>query len=207
MSCSAESSVADDKKNRVNNNFKIVLVGDGGTGKSSYVDRLNDGGFRKEYIATLGIEKHDILVETTNGSFNINIYDTSGQEKFGPLRDDYYKGVNGAILFFDVTSRVTYKNIPQWHKDITRVCPDIPIALCANKIDVNPTVRKVKTKNIIYHQKYPNQISLFEISVKEQKCLKEPIEYILQKIVNDNSLKINGSLGTLIFNELDNLSL
>jgi GTP-binding nuclear protein Ran len=41
-----------------------------------------------------------------------------------------------AIIMFDVTSRTTYKNVPTWHRDITRVCEDIPIVLCGNKVDV-----------------------------------------------------------------------
>lgn len=37
---------------------------------------------------------------------------------------------------FDVTSRITYKNVPNWHKDLVRVCENIPIVLCGNKVDV-----------------------------------------------------------------------
>lgn len=37
---------------------------------------------------------------------------------------------------FDVTSRITYKNVPNWHRDLTRVCEHIPIVLCGNKVSV-----------------------------------------------------------------------
>ena len=42
-----------------------------------------------------------------------------------------------AIIMFDVTSRITYKNVPNWHKDLVRVCcdPPIPIVLCGNKVE------------------------------------------------------------------------
>ena len=39
-----------------------------------------------------------------------------------------------AIIMFDVTSRITYKNVPNWHRDLTRVCENIPIVLCGNKV-------------------------------------------------------------------------
>ncbi|MCL4134223.1 UNVERIFIED_CONTAM: hypothetical protein GTU68_017289 [Idotea baltica] len=185
--------------------FKIVLVGDGGTGKSSFVDRLNDGGYRKEYVATIGFEEHKIQASTSVGNIEIIIYDTAGQENSGPLRDHYYKGADAAILFFDVTSRITYKNIPQWHKDITRVCSNIPIALCANKVDIESSFRKVKSKNILYHTKY--DMGFFEISVKEQLRLKDPVEYILQKLLKDDALKITESLGTLIYENFNSLNL
>ncbi|KAJ3302116.1 hypothetical protein HDV03_005407 [Kappamyces sp. JEL0829] len=37
---------------------------------------------------------------------------------------------------FDVTSRITYKNVPNWHRDLVRVCENIPIVLCGNKVDI-----------------------------------------------------------------------
>ncbi|EEC80918.1 hypothetical protein OsI_23595 [Oryza sativa Indica Group] len=51
---------------------------------------------------------------------------------------------------FDVTSRLTYKNVPTWHKDICRVCDNIPIVLCGNKVDMKN--RQVKPKMVTFHQ-------------------------------------------------------
>ena len=60
--------------------------------------------------------------------------DTAGQEKFGGLRDGYYINGECGIIMFDVTSRITYKNVPTWHRDLTRVCENIPIVLVGNKV-------------------------------------------------------------------------
>lgn len=49
---------------------------------------------------------------------------------------------------FDVTSRITYKNVPNWHRDLVRVCENIPIVLCGNKVDI-----KVNSSNI-YKRKF-----------------------------------------------------
>ncbi|KAI3857817.1 hypothetical protein MKX03_033945, partial [Papaver bracteatum] len=49
-----------------------------------------------------------------------------------------------AIIMFDVTARLTYKNVPTWHRDLCRVCENIPIVLCGNKVDVKN--RQVKAK-------------------------------------------------------------
>ena len=59
---------------------------------------------------------------------------------------------------FDVTSRITYKNVPTWHKDLVRVCENIPIVLCGNKVDIKD--RKVKAKAITFHRKKNLQVSL-----------------------------------------------
>jgi len=46
------------------------------------------------------------------------------------------KSIGGhcAIIMFDVTSRITYKNVPKWHKDLTRICENVPMVLVGNKV-------------------------------------------------------------------------
>lgn len=61
-----------------------------------------------------------------------------------------------AIIMFDVTSRITYKNVPNWHRDLVRVCEAIPIVLVGNKVDVKE--RKVKAKQITFHRKKNLQV-------------------------------------------------
>ena len=62
-----------------------------------------------------------------------------------------------AIIMFDVTSRVTYKNVPNWHRDLVRVCENIPIVLTGNKVDIKD--RKVKAKSIVFHRKKNLQVT------------------------------------------------
>jgi GTP-binding nuclear protein Ran len=78
------------------------------------------------------------------------VWDTAGQEKFGGLRDGYYIQGQCAIIMFDVTGRITYKNVPVWYRDLMRVCEHIPIVLVGNKVDVKE--RKVKVKQINFHR-------------------------------------------------------
>lgn len=136
--------------------FKCVLVGDGGTGKTTFVKRHMTGEFEKRYVATLGVEVHPLVFHTNRGPIRFNVWDTAGQEKFGGLRDGYYIQGQCAIIMFDVTSRVTYKNVPNWHRDLIRVCENIPIVLCGNKVDIKD--RKVKAKSIVFHRKKNLQV-------------------------------------------------
>jgi len=165
--------------------FKLILVGDGGTGKTTFVKRHKSGEFEKKYIATLGVEVHPLTFFTNLGKMVFNCWDTAGQEKFGGLRDGYYINGNAAIIMFDVTSRNSYKNVPIWHRDLTRVCENIPIVLCGNKVDVKD--RKVKPKHILFHRKKPN-IQYYDISAKSNYNFEKPFLWIARKLCGDMSL-------------------
>ena len=138
--------------------------------------------------ATMGVEVHPLDFTTNRGKLRFYCWDTAGQEKFGGLRDGYYIHGQCAIIMFDVTSRLTYKNVPTWHRDlcryglkllllhvcgcmrcggwcsqharlrhaeradamVCRVCENIPIVLCGNKVDVKN--RQVKPKQVTFHR-------------------------------------------------------
>ncbi|KAG8043281.1 hypothetical protein GUJ93_ZPchr0217g6464 [Zizania palustris] len=155
--------------------FKLVIVGDGGTGKTTFVKRHLTGEFEKKYEPTIGVEVHPLDFTTNCGKIRFYCWDTAGQEKFGGLRDGYYIHGQCAIIMFDVTSRLTYKNVPTWHRDLCRVCENIPIVLCGNKVDVKN--RQVKAKQVTFHRK--KNLQYYEISAKSNYNLRSP-SFILQ---------------------------
>lgn len=165
--------------------FKLVLVGDGGTGKTTFVKRHLTGEFEKKYVATLGVEVHPLLFYTNRGPIKFNVWDTAGQEKFGGLRDGYYIQGQCAIIMFDVTARITYKNVPNWHRDLVRVCENIPIVLVGNKVDVKD--RKVKAKQIVFHRK--KNLQYYDISAKSNYNFEKPFLWLARKITGDTNLE------------------
>lgn len=97
-------------------------------------------------------------IRLTNQDFSLGFFLVSHLEwPFPPSRNKYcISPAQCAIIMFDVTSRVTYKNVPNWHRDLVRVCENIPIVLCGNKVDIKD--RKVKAKNIVFHRKKNLQV-------------------------------------------------
>jgi GTP-binding nuclear protein Ran len=164
--------------------FKLILVGDGGVGKTTFVKRHLTGEFEKKYIATLGVEVHPLKFFSTRGPIIFNIWDTAGQEKFGGLRDGYYIQGQAAIVMFDVTSRITYKNVPNWHRDLIRVCDNIPIVLVGNKVDIKD--RKVKAKQITFHRK--KNLQYYDISAKSNYNFEKPFLWLGRKLIGDPGL-------------------
>ncbi|CAN6441970.1 unnamed protein product [Victoria cruziana] len=164
--------------------FKLVIVGDGGTGKTTFVKRHLTGEFEKKYEPTIGVEVHPLDFFTNCGKIRFYCWDTAGQEKFGGLRDGYYIHGQCAIIMFDVTARLTYKNVPTWHRDLCRVCENIPIVLCGNKVDVKN--RQVKAKQVTFHRK--KNLQYYEISAKSNYNFEKPFLYLARKLAGDPNL-------------------
>jgi len=154
------------------------------TGKTTFVKRHLTGEFEKKYIPTLGVEVHPLQFHTNCGPIVFNCWDTAGQEKFGGLRDGYYIQGQAAIILFDVTSRMTYKNVPNWHRDVVRVCENIPIVLCGNKVDLKD--RKVKAKQITFHRK--RNLQYYDISAKSNYNFEKPFLWLARKLVGEPNL-------------------
>uniref|UniRef100_A0A0E0FPF8 GTP-binding nuclear protein n=1 Tax=Oryza nivara TaxID=4536 RepID=A0A0E0FPF8_ORYNI len=186
--------------------FKLVIVGDGGTDsllfeyiasglgkgvvgkgglcKTTFVKRHLTGEFEKKYEPTIGVEVHPLDFFTNCGKIRFYCWDTAGQEKFGGLRDGYYIHGQCAIIMFDVTSRLTYKNVPTWHRDLCRVCENIPIVLCGNKVDVKN--RQVKAKQVTFHRK--KNLQYYEVSAKSNYNFEKPFLYLARKLAGDGNL-------------------
>jgi len=136
------------------------------------------------YSATQGVDVSTIIFYTNHGPIKLNLWDTAGQEKLGGLREGYYIGAHCAIIMFDVTSRITYKNVPKWYKDLTRICENIPIVLVGNKVDQKD--RKVRARQITFHRK--RSLQYYDISAKSNYQYEKPFLWLLRTLVGDPNL-------------------
>ena len=101
------------------------------------------------------------------------------------LRDGYYIGGHCGIVMFDVTSRITYRSVPNWHKDLVRVCERIPIVLCGNKVDVKD--RKMQARAITFHRK--NNMQYYDISARSNYNFEKPFLWLARKLAGDSQLE------------------
>ena len=129
-------------------------------------------------IATRGVNVNPIIFYTNHGPIKFNIWDTAGQEKLGGLREGYYIGGQCGIIMFDVCSRITYKNVAKWYKDLTRICEGIPICLVGNKVDVKD--RKVKAEQITFHRR--RGLQYFDVSAKSNYRFDKPFIWLLRRL-------------------------
>merc|ERR1719197_541068 len=89
---------------------------------------------------------------------------------------------------FDVTSRITYKNVPNWHRDIVRVCENIPIVLVGNKVDVKD--RQVKAKNIQFHRK--RNLQYYDLSARSNYNFEKPFLWLARRLTKQPNLQFVG---------------
>ena len=108
-------------------NYKFVLIGNSGAGKTSFFRKLSTGEFYEKNISTIGVEKKtfelnlDILNDegkTEKKSFVIGLFDTAGQEKFRAITHNYYKGTNGILLIYDIDDKSSFESIEMWIESI-----------------------------------------------------------------------------------------
>jgi GTP-binding nuclear protein Ran len=159
-------------------NHKIIIVGDGGVGKTTFVKRHRTGEFEEKYVATLGVEVHPLTFNTNHGRFTLNTWDCAGKKEFGGLRDGYYEGAHGAIVMFDVTNRNSYENVESWYEKVRKIRPDIPIVLCGNKVDVQG--REVRPEDIKKH--ITLELDYFDVSAKSNYNFEKPFLTLIRKL-------------------------
>ena len=102
------------------------------------------------------------------------------------LLNKFSIGADCAIIMFDVCSRITYKNVPKWYKDITRVCENLPVVLVGNKVDFKD--RKVKARQILFPRKHG--IQYYDVSAKSNYQFEKPFLWLLKKMSGDPNLTL-----------------
>jgi len=122
--------------------LKIIMLGDSAVGKSKILERylMEEYNPRTASTYALTLFRHNYSDEVGGKDYKIDFWDTAGQEQFNKLHSSYYFQANACILCFDVTRKVTYKNLEKWYKELRTYCPDIPVIVVANKVDADPSM-------------------------------------------------------------------
>ena len=108
-------------------------------GKTSISTRFIQGKFVKIDIAnrTINTNCYQKRIQINDLIFNLNIWDTAGEEKYHAMAPIFYRGAQGAVVIFDVTNRETFKRATKWFHELNEFAEGNPkIILVGNKIDL-----------------------------------------------------------------------
>lgn len=117
-----------------------------------------------------------------------DIWDTAGQERFSKILPTYYRNSNAVIIAYDITNYSSFERAKQWISDVLENAnPDIVIALCGNKIDLEES-RKVKSEEASAYSKSIGCLFI-EVSAKNNINiinLFEDLAHKIPKLTEDN---------------------
>ena len=198
-----------------NINYKFILLGNTGVGKSSIFRYLSSGCFKADTISTIGVDKKTLYysyeieelqkkkkIKRVKKDFTISLFDTSGQERYRAITRNYYKSAEGILLLYDITNRNSFESVESWIEQIKssisgKLQSDYLIILIGNKLDLvkeNISERKVtekEAKDICnkYDIIWGEEQSIKNIKFEELNKLFERYVKLVYNIVGDKNKK------------------
>ena len=171
------------KKEKDEDTFKCILLGDPNVGKTAVVTRYVDDRFSQHHLTTIGIDmKNKTQKIERDKEVNLTIWDTAGQERFQTITSVYFNRAQGIIMIFDCTDMQSFLNIKNWTEQISNhVDPEqVVIVLLGNKIDLAESDREVSHEEAKTLEKNHEHIKYFEVSAKTGENVEEVFKYACQ---------------------------
>lgn len=172
--------------------FKLVLIGDSGVGKSCLLLRFADDAFTESYISTIGVDFRFRTVKIEKKTVKLQIWDTAGQERFRTITSAYYRGADGIILVYDVTSADSFDHVNDWLKEVNRYASEGTCKLLVgNKSD--RTSDKVVSAEKAKEFADELGIAFLETSAKSAKNVEEAFLTMAGELIKQREARGNGS--------------
>ncbi|XP_076844137.1 LOW QUALITY PROTEIN: ras-related protein Rab-28 [Brachyhypopomus gauderio] len=147
--------MSDSEEDSQDRQLKVVLIGDGASGKTSLATRFAQEAFGKQYKQTIGLDF--FLKRITlpgNQNVTLQVWDIGGQTLGGKMLDKYVYGAQGVLLVYDITNSQSFENLEDWYNMVKKANEESDvqpvIALVGNKTDLEH-MRMVKVDK---HQRF-----------------------------------------------------
>ena len=154
--------------NSVNDRYKIIFVGDSGVGKKEIMNHIRDKSLNESYEPSIGVDFMSKNIKFRGQNIKLQMWDTPGQEKNKSLIPYYVRNSSIVFLVYDISSRMSFYNIPKWINFIKSI-ENTKLVLCGNKIDLNS--REVsKEEGVILAKK--ESVDFFEVNSETGENIK-----------------------------------
>lgn len=161
--------------------FKLIIVGDASTGKTSLTHRYLSGIFVDSPRLTIGVDFFSKKIKLNGKRVKLQIWDFGGEERYRFLLPTYSKGANGGLILYDITSKKSLSHLTDYAKIIRKNAGGIPIIAIGSKVDLEE-YREVTTeegKNIAMKSGLD---SFAEVSAKTNLNIEESFQTIVDLI-------------------------
>jgi len=178
--------------------FKVLVIGELGTGKTAIIKRYVHQFFSQHYRATIGVDfALKVLNWDSDTIIRLQLWDIAGQERFGNMTRVYYKEAVGAFVVFDVTRATTFEAVQKWKNDLDSKVQlsdgsPIPCVLLGNKCDQVKEGLVNNKQQMDEFCKEKGFYAWFETSAKENVNIDDAARCLVTKILqNDRALHRN----------------
>lgn len=165
--------------------FKIVIIGDGGVGKTSLIKKFTQGTFEKDYIKTIGAQFSRYDKEIDGDVINLFFWDIAGQDDFVFLHPLFYKESRTGIIVCSLEEndlgKESFVHIKNWNNEVRKYCGDIPVVLFVNKVDLvdENIINELEIQNLV--KKY-NFLGYYTTSAKTGQGVIKAFNTIIEKL-------------------------
>ena len=153
-------------------NFKVIVIGNTGVGKTCITNQAIKSKFLKDSHSTIGMEIYSLFLKIDNKIIKLQIWDTCGQEVYRSMIINFYRSTSLAIIVYSINKKSSFKELDLWIKEIrSNNYPDIKLILVGNKLDLE------ESREISYEEgkKFADDfgfIDFFETSAKTGENIK-----------------------------------
>ena len=206
-----------------NKSYKAILIGSSAIGKTSLCNNIQKKDFNTDIPITIGVDF--ITLELTDydefkqfqNTYNIQLWDTAGHEKFSAITKSYYRNSHIVLLCFDLTNRLSFIKLNKWIEDIKAII-ETPhcIYLMGLKSDLKPVISDNEISDFLnkylitsFHRfsskevKNANNIKNILINaIKTYESLIEEIEYIKALELSTSKLKLDNEISNITITEV-----
>ena len=164
---------------------KLLLLGDSSVGKTSIIIKYISNKFMDTNIATLGVDYMDKTVDYNNLKVFLQIWDTSGEEKFRSITRNFYRNADGLLVVFDLTCKESFNHVKNWINEAKEHKNDIKTILVGNKLDLEDEREVDKETALKFAEK--NNLKYLETSAKNGKNINNSFKEMIALILNDKT--------------------
>lgn len=164
--------------------FKVIMLGNIAVGKTCLLSFFVDSVFKENYTCTVGVDfKVKTVVLGPSIKVDLQIWDTSGEERFRTITKQYYRDAAGIVLVFDVTNEKSFTDIGQWIDDINLIAKkNVRLILVGNKQDM--VNERVISTEVARRFADKNNLVYYETSAKTGHQVQEIFEKLSEEMVN-----------------------
>ena len=167
--------------------YKMILLGDTGVGKTSIFNRYCRDEFEKVYNSTVGVDFEVKNVTYKDKEYSIQIFDTVGEERFKSIINSYFRMGDGFFVIFDLTNKRSLESVPKWIEAINENMENPRFIILGNKDDLKND--KLKDNEILevlnkienFSNKY-----YYKVSAKEKSNINKVFDIMIDFLEKDN---------------------